>query len=183
MWRIALVLACVGCSGIGSTPLDGGEIDAESDHALGGPLDAGGEAAPTDSGACLDAATACNDVVCGAVDNGCGLTFSCGCAPDYTCIQGTCSCTPDAGCPSGSNCGDIADDGCGHKVSCGAGCTGFDSCGGGGQPFICGCTPKTAQTLCVTGVTCGIFDDGCGSTVDCGTACGFTKKCSGNTCQ
>lgn len=44
------------------------------------------------------------------------------------------------------------------------GCTGYETCGGGGTPGFCGCTPLTA---CPSDYQCGSIPDGCGGTVDC----------------
>jgi hypothetical protein len=44
----------------------------------------------------------------------------------------------------------------------------FASCGGGGVPGRCGCTPTTCEAL---KLSCGTADDGCGGEVDCGPCC------------
>jgi len=43
-------------------------------------------------------------------------------------------------------------------------CTSPATCGGGGMPTACGCTPKTCAQL---GATCGAVPDGCGGTLNC----------------
>lgn len=68
----------------------------------------------------------------------------------------------------GAECGTILDDGCGNQIDCPNNCTGFLTCGGGGDQFKCGCTPKTESDF-PNG--CEIVDDGCGGTLDLGS-CG-----------
>ncbi|AWV88442.1 RCC1 domain-containing protein [Bradymonas sediminis] len=46
--------------------------------------------------------------------------------------------------------------------------TPFDTCGGGGDDNICGCTPTTCEE---SGTLCGQIDDGCGGTLDCNYFC------------
>lgn len=57
----------------------------------------------------------------------------------------------------------------------------YETCGGAGSAYQCGCTPST----CVdAGLTCGVAGDGCGGTLDCND--GFTEPgetdsdCGGN---
>jgi hypothetical protein len=54
-------------------------------------------------------------------------------------------------------------------------CTAPQTCGGGGTPGVCGCTPTT----CPTGV-CGPISNGCGGTVNC--ICGTGQICSNGQC-
>ncbi|MFT3771994.1 MAG: hypothetical protein QM820_41840 [Minicystis sp.] len=74
-------------------------------------------------------------------------------------------------------------------------CTAPNTCGGGGKPNVCGCTPKTCAQL---GKSCGMVSDGCfgmincndaikdgtetdvdcGGNTTCGVKCGSGKKCS-----
>lgn len=57
-------------------------------------------------------------------------------------------CLPKVTCQSvGAECGTILDDGCGTSVDCGNNCSTPLICGGGGQQFKCGCTPKTCFQL------------------------------------
>jgi len=78
-------------------------------------------------------------------------------------------------CPSGLNCGSI-DDGCGGTISCG-GCTAdLQTCGGGGTPNVCGCTPKSN---CPSGLNCDSIDDGCGGQVSCGVCTVALQTCGG----
>ena len=53
-------------------------------------------------------------------------------------------------------------------MSCGGACTGNETCGGGGTPNVCGCTPRTCESVGASG---GTIDDGCGGTTSC------VKKC------
>ena len=93
------------------------------------------------------------------------------------------ACVPTTCAAWGANCGTIQD-GCGKTLSCGK-CTVPQTCGGGGQPKVCGapaCTPKTCQQL---GANCGSLDDGCGKQISCGK-CTAPQTCGGsgtpNTC-
>jgi hypothetical protein len=91
----------------------------------------------------------------------------------------------NSGCGSGTPCcptcgaGQLCTSGCCNDVTCGA-CSGFQTCGGGGVPGLCGCTPTT----CVAeGVTCGSIPDGCGETLQCGICpLGATPSCSAGAC-
>ncbi len=74
---------------------------------------------------------------------------------------GTC-CSPTTCAAQGANCGSISD-GCGGTVDCGT-CTGYDTCGGGGIPNVCGCRPRTCADV---GASCGTVSDGCGGTLNC----------------
>jgi hypothetical protein len=87
----------------------------------------------------------------------------------------TTSCTPRSCAAQGLQCGQTGD-GCGNPLDCGT-CTPPLTCGGGGQPGVCGepdggaCTPNTDCTG-----KCGAQGDGCGGTFNCacpaGTTCG-----------
>jgi hypothetical protein len=87
------------------------------------------------------------------------------------------TCTPLTCAQQGIQCGP-AGDGCGGLIaSCGT-CSGNQTCGGGGQPGVCGgptCTPKTCTQL---GYNCGLAGDGCGGTIDCGN-CTNNMNCGG----
>jgi hypothetical protein len=79
-------------------------------------------------------------------------------------------CQPSVTCQSvGAECGTILDDGCGQAIECPNNCTGFLTCGGGGDQFKCGCTARTCEDV---GADCGLMDDGCGGTIQCGKSCG-----------
>lgn len=141
----------------------------------------------------------CNDYagatgLCGPVSDGCGGTLDCGltCKADETCgviEPGKCGkivCTPltcEAALerlPPGY-CG-IVPDGCGGVIEdCSMGCAvDGESCGGGGEPDVCGkgapdCTPRTVDAC---GITCGVISDGCGGIVQC-TTCTLPDTCGG----
>ena len=101
------------------------------------------------NGTCKDTQTDNNN--CGTCGNVCGA--------GQVCNSGSC-CTPATSCPAGDNCG-TASDGCGGTLTCGT-CTGFDTCGGGGVPNQCGCTPVTCGPT-----QCGSIPDGCGGEIPC----------------
>src|SRR5690554_67936 len=127
-----------------------------------------------------------NSYSCGpltAVDS-CGeerTIESCGpeCGDPQTCggggIEGQCGCTPDLTdeehcANNAAECGELTIvDSCGEErvIDCGAEdqvCTLFDTCGGGGEENLCGCTPITCEEA---QVMCGPIDDGCGGTAEC----------------
>ena len=85
------------------------------------------------------------------------------------------SCTTT--CPASYNCGTVA--ACdGTSLDCGPACTAPETCGGGGTPNVCGCTPITT---CPGSDNCGTVPDTCGGTVTCGT-CLLGQTCTNNTC-
>jgi hypothetical protein len=131
---------------------------------------------------------------CGQIGDGCGNSVNCGplngnCPMGQTCggggKPGHCgapACLPDTCQKYNYNCGMIGD-GCGHLLDCsnGVACPAGTTCGGGGQPNICGkaaCTPKTCQQL---GFNCGLAGDGCGNQIDCsnGMTCPGGTSCGG----
>jgi hypothetical protein len=81
-------------------------------------------------------------------------------------------------CPS-DKCGVISDE-CGGFVQCELICSGYDTCGGGGTPNECGCTPQTQEQACGTN-KCGMVEDGCGGEIDCG-GCSVLQECRDGTC-
>ncbi len=85
------------------------------------------------------------------------------------------NCSPKSCTDLGFNCGP-AGDGCGGLLNCGT-CTLPQTCGGGGQPGVCGggCMPKTCQSQ---GFNCGPAGDGCGKQLDCGM-CPSGQVCGG----
>jgi hypothetical protein len=90
------------------------------------------------------------------------------------------TCVPKSCQSQGFDCGP-AGDGCGGALECGT-CNAPETCGGGGQPSVCGggCTPKTCAEL---GTNCGPVADGCGGLLQCGTCpngqtCGAAGKSS-----
>ncbi|TXD32709.1 hypothetical protein FRC96_16620 [Lujinxingia vulgaris] len=127
---------------------------------------------------------------CGShvIEDSCGelrTVESCGpeCGDPETCggggIEGQCGCTPalsdEQHCAeNAAECGELTIvDSCGEErvIDCGAEdqvCTLFDTCGGGGEENICGCTPITCEEA---QVLCGPIDDGCGGTVQCDEFC------------
>lgn len=127
-----------------------------------------------------------------AVDN-CGearVIESCGdpadvCLPTESCggsgVAGRCGCEGETDIQlcqvQGFNCGSYTtQDSCGRQrtiAECGPACTEPQTCGGGGQANICGCTPKSNAVLCAENeATCGelLITDDCGveRTINCG---------------
>jgi len=92
------------------------------------------------------------------------------CVTPYTVNCGAKSCSQ-----LGFNCGP-AGDGCGGLLNCGT-CTLPQTCGGAGQPGVCGggCMPRTCAAQ---GFTCGPAGDGCGGQLNCG-ACPTGQVCGG----
>jgi hypothetical protein len=85
-------------------------------------------------------------------------------------------CMPQTCAQAGAQCGP-AGDGCGGLLDCGP-CPAGQTCGGGGQPSVCGaptCTPKTCQDQ---NIHCGPAGDGCGNLIQCG-ACPAGQTCGG----
>jgi alpha-tubulin suppressor-like RCC1 family protein len=133
---------------------------------------------------CGDEATVCGEyATCG----GAGVLGACGCAPESDedlCVR------------SGIECGELqASDNCGVSrtvASCGDEanvCTIYETCGGAGEPGICGCIPETDTELCdLNGSECGSLSvtDGCGQVRDiasCGdeaTVCSPFETCGGD---
>lgn len=144
-------------------------------------------------GTCRSTAPACKELtcadyatstgLCGPVSDGCGGTLDCGltCKADEACgvvELGKCGkivCTPltcDEALQSfpPGYCG-VVPDGCGGVVpDCQTGCAvAGESCGGGGEPDICGngapeCIARTTE---ICGTQCGVISDGCGGVVQC----------------
>ncbi len=76
----------------------------------------------------------------------------------------------------GLECG-LALDGCENELDCGD-CPPGETCGGGGEPGICGneqCVPKSCEELAKN---CGMVGNGCGMLQDCGDCTG-TQTCGG----
>jgi hypothetical protein len=80
-------------------------------------------------------------------------------------MPGACSCTPlTCAKDYAGRCGQFAN-GCGGTLNCTCAALGrpaYETCGGGGKPGICGCTPSPC------GGRCGLVDNGCGGKQDCG---------------
>lgn len=88
-------------------------------------------------------------------------------------FKGAC-CTPTTCAAEGAECGQINDT-CGGTLDCGE-CSGHDTCGGGGEPYVCGCTPPT----CPPGANCGTIPNPCGDPIQCGPS---TCTQPGSPCQ
>ncbi len=67
------------------------------------------------------------------------------------------------------------DDGCGEPLDCGECTEDYATCGGGGEDYKCGCTPKT----CDDALVCGTAGDGCGGEIACGDTCDGPDSCGG----
>ncbi len=78
---------------------------------------------------------------------------------------------------AGARCGAVAD-ACGGQLTCPTTCAAPQSCGGGGTPNVCGCTPLTRAVACASR-DCGEVSNGCGGTFDCGTCGGGRATCGG----
>ncbi|HEU5057563.1 MAG TPA: hypothetical protein VFU21_13610, partial [Kofleriaceae bacterium] len=79
---------------------------------------------------------------------------------------------------AGANCGPIGD-GCGGVIQCGE-CEGLETCGGGGEPSVCGgdsgCVAQTCEDV---GANCGPIGDGCGGVIDSCGDCTGDEVCGG----
>jgi hypothetical protein len=79
---------------------------------------------------------------------------------------------------AGANCGPIGD-GCGDVIQCGE-CDGEETCGGGGEPSVCGgasgCVPQTCEDV---GANCGPIGDGCGGSIPSCGDCDGDEICGG----
>ena len=133
---------------------------------------------------CIPTTCAAEGRACGTMDNGCGVTLSCGsCPAPQTCggggVEGVCGkpgaeCVPTTCAAEGRTCGTI-DNGCGLTISCGS-CRAPQTCGGGGVEGVCGeCVASTCKDA---GRSCGSIDDGCGRKVSCGS-CAAPQTCGG----
>jgi hypothetical protein len=105
------------------------------------------------------------------------------CPPGMSCSFGLCRrgtvdggapCVPSTCTTLRANCGMI-DDGCGTAIPCGE-CVEPETCGGGGLPNVCDCTPRAC-----TSAQCGLVDAGCGFSVDCG-GCQAGFECVDGMC-
>jgi hypothetical protein len=92
---------------------------------------------------------------------------------DPVCAAAATCCVADTCDARGASCG-LINDGCGGLVECG-GCPEGQTCGGGGEPNACGCSPIACADVFAT---CGEIDDGCGGTLDCG-GCRAPETCGG----
>lgn len=159
----------------------------------------------TDVELCDAAAIECGPLT---VTDSCGterIIASCGdeatvCAPFETCggagPVGVCGCTPETDAAMclrlGYECGElVGTDNCGQArtvASCGdeaTVCAELESCGGGGTPGQCGCTPESDTQLCqIKNYACGPLEtvDSCGVTrqiAECGPECAPPTTCGG----
>jgi hypothetical protein len=159
------------------------------------PESCGGGGTPSVCGgtaACVPQTCADLGASCGQQGDGCGNLIDCGTCPTgescggggtpNVCGKGGAdggTCKPKTCAELGFDCGGAAD-GCGNLIDCGT-CSGTDTCGGAGQPSVCGtpvstCKPKTCADL---GINCGPAGDGCGGTItSCGT-CTAPQTCGG----
>jgi hypothetical protein len=105
------------------------------------------------------------------------------CAHGCDDVTGDCqACVPeshDATCADGG-CG-VKQNNCGQDVDCGQGaCTGIgETCGGGGTPGFCGCTPDPESVTCGSGTRCAPTGNNCGQIVSCPDACVLPQTCGG----
>ena len=86
------------------------------------------------------------------------------------------TCTPTTCNAQGFNCGP-AGDGCGGQLACGN-CPAGQTCGGGGQPGVCGGHPCTPVSCATQNIQCGPTGDGCGNLEQCGN-CPNGQTCGG----
>ncbi|MDR0966240.1 MAG: hypothetical protein LBM75_07055 [Myxococcales bacterium] len=191
----ALLAACLGCDPSNPsdpfvTPDDDGSAiihDRDSSEGNGSEArddagsDAGDDAGEGDAGpdATCEPLTNCpDDVVCGAIGDGCGGTIACGACDEDAyerCVEGVCEpCVPET-CADRSGCGEFSD-GCGGTLDCG--CEQDERCVDG----VCErCEPSVSCQS--AGVTCGEIDDGCGTPLSCGSCTSIGEQCVAGTCQ
>jgi hypothetical protein len=89
-------------------------------------------------------------------------------------------CVPDDCEDLGLECGP-APDGCGEIIQCGE-CPEGQTCGGGGEPGVCGNGNCDELTCAQQGFECGPATDGCGSIIQCGD-CAANEHCEDNKCE
>src|SRR5687768_8518253 len=75
------------------------------------------------------------------------------------------ACVPTTCERQGVSCGEILDN-CGAVLPCGE-CKAPQTCGGGGEPGRCGCTPD--NVVACEGRACGDAQNNCGETISCGS--------------
>jgi hypothetical protein len=116
---------------------------------------------------------ACGNMVCGEVDNGCGVAdIQCGTCEDCgeVCSAGECVYVPENICGE-DVCGQI-DDNCGNLVDCGS-CDGCGMSCDGGQ-----CVYASPNSCSELGVECGEKLDDCDQPMDCGQCEGCGMECN-----
>ena len=119
----------------------------------------------------------CTPYTCAAHYAGMCGTFSDNCGGTVTCSPpNTCNSPPYGGkCDTGAYATPPFSDGCGGTLTCG--CTGANTCGGGGVANVCGCTPLTCSAPSIA-PKCGMFSNGCGGVLDCTGICGPGRVCN-----
>jgi hypothetical protein len=134
-------------------------------RATGRPPDASG-ACPCPRGQTRCGAV-CVDLSADAANCGtCGQT----CASGQACLRGACACTgrscPTGCCDGSGQCRVDDDAACGTGGGACMACTGIgQTCGGGGQAGVCGCTDDGQACA---GRVCGTATNNCGQEVSCG---------------
>jgi hypothetical protein len=153
-----------------------------------------GQCGAPDGGNCTAQTCQQQNIDCGPAGDGCGNLIQCGpCSPPQTCggggIPGQCG-YPEAGTCAPETCSQQmifcgpAGDGCGNEIQCGT-CTPPMTCGGGGQPGVCGeqdaatCMP---QSCAAQMIQCGSASDGCGNMLQC-PACPTGQTCINGMCE
>lgn len=131
-------------------------------------------------GACGAGTKKCGDK-CVTTDaaNGCADAARCTpCANTEACVgtPAVCTCVPTVlATVCAGKCG-MLPNGCGGMHICTGTCTSPQTCGGGGTPNVCGCTPPMTMAAACAG-KCGPVPNGCGTNYAC--------QCGGSTpiCQ
>lgn len=121
--------------------------------------------------------TACGEPGQVCQDDGTCACEAGSCASGQRCLGTTCACDSvscPGGCCDAGICHIDVDAACGSNGGVCQTCTAPATCGGGGAPGVCGCTPDC------TGKPCGA-SDGCGGTCASGS-CAACQACSGGTC-
>jgi len=153
--------------------------DAASEASLDdGEAPDAADASAIEACAPLSMKVACGTSNCGTVTNGCGGSYDCGSCPtsSWTCVSNCCYAPPALYCGN-QDCGTRIDSCNGATIDCGT-CGGILTCGGGGTPNQCGCTPTTCTAL---GHNCGNYPNDCGGTLPCGI-CSGSDRCASGTC-
>ena len=127
---------------------------------------------------------------CGAPPSGCGDSLlNCGqeapcqaLGENFLCNASfQCACTPvDATTACANKCGTL-EDGCGSTIECG-GCTGAETCGGGGVENVCDVGECIPVERCDAAFECGSQSDGCDGRIQCGM-CAGNDFCSDHKCE
>jgi hypothetical protein len=131
--------------------------------------------------ACVPPCPVCQS--CDASSGQCtNLADDTACGEGLHCQDGQCVCDGTS-CPNGccqdGRCHVDENDACGAGGGSCTSCTLPQTCGGGGEPGVCGCTPITT---CPPPRNCGAVDDGCGETLNCGDCSGTAQVCVNNVC-